>query len=94
MQKHAGHRHRPFALEEKRRGHLRERLEHQHARHQRRAGKMPLKEVLVDRDVFMRDQPTPRLVLGDGIDEHRGMAIAKAVEECRHVERHGFGKNT
>ena len=68
VQIHARHRHRPFALEHQRRGHLRERLEHQHARHQRHAGKMPLKEILVDRDVLVRDETLAGLVLVHGVD--------------------------
>ena len=41
------------------RRHLRQRLDHQHARHQRRAGKMPLEEFFVDGDVLDRDEARP-----------------------------------
>jgi hypothetical protein len=51
------------------RRHLRHRLEHQHRRHQRRAGKMSLEEVFVDRDVLHRNQTPAGLVFGDFIDE-------------------------
>jgi hypothetical protein len=51
------------------RGDLRQRLDHQHARHQRRAGKMPLEEFLVDGDVLDGDDAPAGLVLRDGIDE-------------------------
>jgi hypothetical protein len=50
---------------------------------------MPLEEILVDRDVLVRDETAPRLVLNDGVDEHRRVAITKAVEEYRDIERHG-----
>ena len=89
VQIHARHRHRPFALEHQRRGHLRQRLEHQHAGHQRHAGKMPLKEILVDRDVLVRDEPLAGLVLVHGVDQHRRVAITEAVEEYGNVDGHG-----
>ena len=42
---------------------------------------MPLKKVLVDRDVLVRDQPAARLVLRDPVDQKRRVAIAEAIEE-------------
>ena len=59
---------------------LRQRLDHQDARHHRRAGKMSLEEVLVDGDVLDRLDPPPGLVLGDGVDERRRIAVAEAVD--------------
>ena len=59
---------------------LRQRLDHQDARHQRRAGKMPLEEILVDRDVLDGHDPAPGLVLGDRVDERRRIAIAEPVD--------------
>ena len=67
---HAAQRHAPAGKQQRR--HLSERLDHQHARHQRRAGKVPLKELFVDGDVLDRHDPAARLVLDDVIDEKRG----------------------
>ena len=50
---------------------------------------MSLKEILVDGDVLMRDEPLAGLVLGDGVDEHGRMAITEAVEEYGDVDGHG-----
>jgi hypothetical protein len=47
---------------------------------------MPLEKIFVNRDVFVRDEALPRLVLHDRVDEHRWVAIAKPVEEKRDVE--------
>ena len=66
---------------------LRQRLDHEHARHQRRAGKMPLEEILVDGDVLDRLDPPPGLVLGDGVNQRRGIAVAEAVEGLRDVDQ-------
>jgi hypothetical protein len=55
---------------------------------------MPLEEVFVDRDVLMGDQPPPRLVLGNRVDEHRGMAVAETVQECGDIEFRHCEKNT
>ena len=89
----ARHRHRSFAIEHQRRGHLRQRLQHQDARHQRHAGKMPLKKILVDRDVLVRDEPLPRFMLVDGVDQHGRVAITEAIEEYGDVHGHGGTKN-
>ena len=45
------------ALEQQQRRHLRQRLDHQHRRHQRRAREMALEELFVDGDVLDRHQP-------------------------------------
>ena len=50
---------------------LRQRLDHQHARHDRRTREMPLKELLVDGDVLDGDDAAPGLVLEDVINEKR-----------------------
>ena len=41
---------------------------------------MPLKEVLVDRDVLDRDDSPARLELSDRVDERRRVAEAEPVE--------------
>ena len=65
---------------------LRQGLDHQHARHHRRAGKMPLKEIFVDGDVLDRHDPAAGLMLGDGVDQRRGIAIAEPVDGGRNVD--------
>jgi hypothetical protein len=49
-----------------------------------------LKKLLVDRHILDGDQPMPRLVFSNGVDEKRGIAVADAVEESGQVqcERH------
>ena len=89
VQVHARHGMRSVALEQQRRGNLCERFQHQHAGHERRAGKMPLEEVLVDRDVLVSDEALSRLVLGDAVDEQRRMAITEAVEQDGNIDGHG-----
>ena len=49
--------------------HLRQRLDHQDRRHHRRAGKVSLEEIFVDREVLERDEPGARLVLPDRVDQ-------------------------
>jgi hypothetical protein len=66
--------------------HLRERLEHHHAREHGRPWKMTLKEFLVDRNVLDGDQTTPGVVLGDRVHEKRRLPIAEAVEEDGNVQ--------
>jgi len=56
-------------VHQEKRGDLRERLDHQHAGHQRRTREMPLKEVLVDRDVLHGHDASPRLELRHRIHE-------------------------
>ena len=75
-------------LRQQNRRDLCQRLDHQHARHQRRARKMPLEELLVDRDVLEGDHAPPRLVLGNGVDQRGWIAIAEPVESCWDVDRH------
>ena len=41
------------------------------------AGKVPLEEVLVDRDVLDRHDAPARLVLGDRVDQRRRIAVAR-----------------
>ena len=50
---------------------------------------MPLKEILVDRDVLVRDEPLAGLVLVHGVDHDRRVAITEAVEEYGNVDGHG-----
>ncbi len=69
------------AFQEQHRRHLRQRLEHEDAWHERRPRKVPLKELLVDGDVLDRDETPPRLVLDDRVDEHRRIPVAQPVEE-------------
>src|SRR5438093_8182482 len=49
---------------------------------------MPLKEFLVDGDVLDGDHPAPGVVLGNGVDEERGIPVAQAVQDLRDVNRH------
>ena len=79
-------RRRVVALQQQDRRHLRQRLEHQHAGHQRRAGKMSLEELFVDGDVLDRDEPPAGLVLGDRVDEQRRIPVAEPVEEDGDVD--------
>ena len=74
------------ALEDQHGRHLRQRLDHQHTGHQRRAGKVALEELLVDRDVLVRDQADARLVLGDGVDEKGRISVVDAVQERGQVK--------
>ena len=62
---------------------LRQRLDHQHRRHQRLVRKVALEELFVDGDVLERDQPLSRLMLGDAVDEQRGKAVGEAFENVR-----------
>jgi hypothetical protein len=41
---------------------------------------MALKEILVDGDVLMRNETSPRVVLRDDVDEQRRVAITQPVE--------------
>ena len=66
---------------------LRERLDHQDARHQGRAGKVPLKKLLADRDILVRDDAASGLVLRHRVNEGGRIAIAEAIEDFRDVYR-------
>ncbi len=66
---------------------LGERLDHQHAGHQRGAGKVALEELLVDGDVLHRHDAPVRLVLGDVVHEERRVPVAQPVDQ----ERDGIG---
>ena len=46
-----------------------------------RARKVPLKELLADGDVLDRHEPDAGLVLGDGVEQERGIAVVDAIEE-------------
>ena len=72
-------------IEDEHRRHLRQRLDHQHGGHQRRAGEMPLKELLTDGHVLHRHEPVARLVLSDRVDEIRRVSVVDAPEERRKV---------
>ncbi len=65
---------------------LGERLDHQDARHHRRAGKMPLEEVLVDGDVLNGLDPASGLVLGNGVDQRRGIAVTEPIDSLGDVD--------
>ena len=80
-----GRERRAGTIEDQHRSHLRERLDHQHGGHQRRAGEMPLKEILTDGHVLHRHEPVARLVLSDNVDEIRRVSIIDAPEERRKV---------
>ena len=77
------------AVDQEQRGDLRQRLDHEHARHQRRAGKVPLEEIFVDGDVLDGDEPLAGLVLGDRVDERRRVPVAEPVDGFGDVEGHG-----
>jgi hypothetical protein len=67
---------------------LGQRLDHQHGRHERLTGKVPLEEILVDADVLDRDEPATRLVLRDRVDQERGIAKADAIEKGGEIYGH------
>jgi hypothetical protein len=46
-----------------------------------------LEEVLVDGDVLDGLDPPPRLVLGNGVNQRRGIAIAETVEGLQDIDR-------
>ncbi len=73
-------------LRQENRRHLREGLDHQHARHQRSAGKVPLEKLFADGDVLVRDDPTPGIVLRDRIHQRRRVAVAQAIEDFGDVD--------
>jgi len=57
------------AIENQRRRELRQRLDHEHGRHQRRAGEMSLEIIFADRDVLECHEPVARLVFSDRVDQ-------------------------
>ena len=59
----------PLAEQQKTRD-LCEGFDHQHAGHERRAGKMPLKKLLVHRDVLDGDDAPAGLMVRDGVDKN------------------------
>ena len=77
-----------LAMQQKHRRHLRQRLEHHHAGQHRRPREVSLKKLFVDGDVLDRDQPSPRLVLGNRVDETGRLPVAETVEENGNVQ-HG-----
>ncbi len=74
------------ALQQENRRHLRERFQHQHAGHQRRARKVALEELLVDRDVLDGDETATRFVLGDPIHEHGRKPVAQPIQENGNID--------
>ena len=76
------------ALQEQNRGHLSQRLEHQHGRQQRRARKMSLEELFVDRDVLDGDETAARLIFRDRVHEEGRIPIAEPIEEDGDID-HG-----
>ena len=77
----------PVGQEERR--DLHERLDHEHARHQRRARKVSLEVLLVDRDVLHGHDAASRLVFRHRIHEHGRIAVRKAIENERDVHADG-----
>ena len=73
------------SLHQEQRRDLRQRLDHEHARHQRRAGKVSLEEIFVDGDVLDGDEPFAGLVLGYRIDERRRVPVAQPVDGFGNV---------
>jgi hypothetical protein len=67
---------------------LDERFNHQHRRHQRRAGEMSLEEFLADGNVLDRDDAPAGVVLDDGVDQHRRIAVTEAIERLRDIDGH------
>ena len=76
------------AFEHQHRSHLRQGLDHEHARHDRHPGEVPLEEFLTDRDVLVRNQTHAGFVLGDRVDQERGIAVVDAVEKGWKVYGH------
>ena len=76
-------------IENQRRRHLGQRLDHQHRRHQRRAREMSLEVVFTDRDVLERHEPVARLVFSDCVDQQRRIAVGDATEKRWEVEGQG-----
>ena len=68
-QRHARGRRHATLLEDQHRGELRERLDRQDRGHDRRARKVSLKEVFVDREIFEGREPAARLMLPDRVDQ-------------------------
>jgi hypothetical protein len=79
----------PGGFEDQRRGSLRQRLDLQHRRHERHAGKVPLEILLADGDLLHRDDAAAGLVLDDGVDEARGIAVEVARLERREIGSRG-----
>ena len=77
------------ACTEQQRRDLRQRLDHQHARHDRRAGKMSLEVIFADGDVLDGDEPLAGLVLHHRIDERRGEPVAEPIDGLGDVQGHG-----
>src|SRR5437660_6381141 len=48
---------------------------------------MSLEEFFVDGDVLDGNQPPPGIVLGDRVDEHRGIPVAQPVQQVRDVDQ-------
>src|SRR6185503_11003064 len=52
---------------------------------------MALKEFLVDGDVLDGNEAAARLVLGNGVDEHRRIPVAQPVQEDGDVDHAPYG---
>ena len=73
----------------------RQRLEHQHARHQRHAGKMALEKLLADADDLERREAIGRSVGGaHAIDEHATGSDGRGGRAGRKCARSGLGGRT
>ena len=68
---------------------LRQRLDHQHPGHERRAGEVSLEEFFVDRDVLDRDEPASGLVFRHRVNERRRIAVAEPLQGGADIDRHG-----
>ena len=70
-----------LALQQQNRRGLRQRFQHQHRRHQRRARKVALEELLVHRDVLHGDETLTGVVLGNPVHQHGRKPVAQPVEQ-------------
>jgi hypothetical protein len=72
-------------IEHEHRRRLRQRLDHQHCRHEWSTREMALEELFADGDVLDPDEPVARLVFGDGVEQRRGVSVVNAPEERWNV---------
>jgi len=64
------------------------RLDHQHAGHDRIAGKVALKKRLVHGHVLDRDQPLAALKLDHSVDQQKRVAVGEQTQDLLDVECH------
>ena len=65
--------------EREQRGGLRQRFEHQHARHHRPVREVAVEERLVDRDVLERDDALALLQLQHAVDQQERIAVRQVL---------------